>query len=96
MPFWEEVLNVVCNVNQSPSVKKCELCSAVAPVSSSDADFEHYTEYLRICEVLQAVDYLPLPLPPSSGLATLLVLEDNEAVNKMCMKGRAAQMRHVG
>ena len=49
----------------------------------------------RILDVLQAVDYVPLPLPPSSGLAQLLVLEDNAAVIKMCNKGRSAQMRHV-
>ena len=67
----------------------------MAQVNSADADFGHTTEYSRILDVLQAVDYVPLPLPRSSGIAQLLVLEDNEAVIKMCNKGRSAQMRHV-
>ena len=92
LAFWEEVLTVV---NGCTLQRGSKLCPAMAQVNSSDADFGHTTEYYRIIEVLQAVDYIPLPLPPSSGLAQLLVLEDNEAVIKMCNKGRSAQMRHV-
>ena len=35
-------------------------------------------------EIRNALDYVPLQLPPSSGLAQLLVLEDNEAAINMC------------
>ena len=34
-------------------------------------------------------------MPESSGRATLIVYEDNEAVIRMCIKGRSPNLRHV-
>ena len=41
------------------------------------------------------VDYVPPSFPPPSGIAQMLVLEDNDAVIKMTLKGRSPNMRHV-
>ena len=46
-------------------------------------------------DVLLNVDYVPSNLPLPSGRAKLEVMEDNEAVIKMTIKGRSAAMRHV-
>ena len=52
-------------------------------------------EYAMMVNALLNVDYVPKTVPRSTGLARLLVLEDNEAVIKMCYKGRSNNMRHV-
>ena len=41
------------------------------------------------------VDYVP-PALPNTGRAELLILEDNEPVIKMTIKGRSPNMKHVG
>lgn len=44
---------------------------------------------------LESVDYVPCSLPPSNNLTKLIIMEDNESVIQMIIKGRAPQMRHV-
>ena len=44
---------------------------------------------------LLSIDYVPPSLPPSTGRAILLLLEDNDAVIKMIIKGRSPALRHV-
>ncbi len=44
---------------------------------------------------MNAVDYVPNTLPPSSGLGLLVILEDDEPVIKICIKQRCPQCRHV-
>ena len=46
--------------------------------------------------LLSEVDYVPPSMPISNGKAKLLILEDNDAVIKMCAKCRSPNMRHVG
>jgi hypothetical protein len=41
------------------------------------------------------VDFVPPSIPTSSGLAKLILLEDNDAVIKMTLKMRAPTLRHV-
>lgn len=54
-----------------------------------------------VCEVLCAprggrqVDYVPCTLLLSNGVAQLRVLEDNDPVIKMTVKGRSPSMRHA-
>ena len=48
-----------------------------------------------IYQILADVDYVPPSVPPSLGIAHLYVMEDNEAVIKMTIKGRSPNMRHV-
>ena len=46
-------------------------------------------------DVLLSVDHVPSNLPPPTGRAKLVVMEDNEAVIKITIKGRSPAMRHV-
>lgn len=48
-----------------------------------------------INQALMQVDYVPCNVPKSRGSANLIVFEDNEAVIKMCIKGRSVLLRHV-
>ena len=41
------------------------------------------------------IDFVPCNIPEISDRAKLLIMEDNDAVIKMCMKVRAPTMRHV-
>ena len=41
------------------------------------------------------MDVVPCTIPPHSGRAKLFLLEDNEAVIKMTVKGRSPNMRHI-
>lgn len=45
--------------------------------------------------LLSNVDYVPPSLPPLDGQGKLIVLEDNDAVIKMTVKGRSPNLRHV-
>ena len=44
---------------------------------------------------LMNVDYMPTNIPELSKRCKLIIMEDNDAVIKMCMKVRAPTMRHV-
>ena len=46
-------------------------------------------------ETLANVDFVPPSLPPLTGKGSLIILEDNEAVIKMTVKGRSPNLRHV-
>ena len=41
------------------------------------------------------IDYVPCTIPKSKGTGTCIIFEDNDAVIKMCIKGRSPAMRHV-
>ena len=41
------------------------------------------------------IDYVPCTIPLSEGIGKLIIFEDNDAVIKMCIKGRSPAMRHV-
>ena len=42
-----------------------------------------------------SVDFVPPSLPITYGRAVLYILEDNDAVTKMCIKERSPSMKHV-
>ena len=44
---------------------------------------------------VDSIDFVPCNLPKSKGTAKAILLEDNEAVIKMTIKGRSPNMRHV-
>jgi len=46
-------------------------------------------------KVLMEVDYVPTNMPELNTSARLIILEDNDAVIKMCIKARSPNMRHV-
>ena len=45
--------------------------------------------------LVREVDFVPPSAILSSGLARLYLFEDNEAVIKMCLKGRSPTLRHI-
>ena len=46
-------------------------------------------------KILAEIDHVPPNIERSSERGKLVLLEDNDAVIKMCIKGRAPSMRHV-
>ena len=46
-------------------------------------------------EELSNVDFVPTNLPQHSGRAKLVLLEDNDPVIQICIKGRNPTLRHV-
>ena len=65
-----------------------------------DRGDEHYLSDMArhnylVHSVIRDVDFVPPSMRVSSGEAQLFVFEDNEAVIKMCIKGRSPQLRHV-
>ena len=55
---------------------------------TTEGNFELYAGLLE-------VDYVPKNIDPIVPYSHLVIFEDNDAVIKMIMKGRARQMRHV-
>ena len=50
---------------------------------------------LLVHSLVRTVDHVPPSVRLSSGLAQLFIFEDNEAVIKMCIKGRSPNLRHI-
>ena len=49
----------------------------------------------NIYDELASVDYVPPNLPEPNGRAMLVLLEDNDPVIQICIKGRNPTLRHV-
>ena len=47
-------------------------------------------------DIFGSIDFVPPSLPISYGRAKLFILEDNDSVIKMIVKGRSPNLRHVG
>ena len=45
--------------------------------------------------LVREIDFVPPSAPLSSGLASLFLFEGNEAVIKICLKGRSPTFRHI-
>ena len=78
--LWEQIVELF-------SEKKKKKVSSAGGNSCDEEDI--------VSRILQNVDYVPPNQPVSSGAAKLVILEDNDAVIKMCLKGRSPNMRHV-
>ena len=50
----------------------------------------------QVHDMFGSVDFVPPSLPICYGRANLYILEDNDAVIKMIVKGRSPNLRHVG
>ena len=81
LTFWDLILNTLDPIDSKP-----QQLIARADVNSSLS--EETQELLN-------VDDVPCNIPEISDRAKLLIMEDNDAVIKMCMKARAPTMRHV-
>ena len=56
---------------------------------------ERKLKHNGIYDLLKTVDYVPATLPKPLGNAKLVLLEDNDAVIKMIIKGRTHKLRYV-
>lgn len=60
-------------------------------LSVAESDFLKKQTY----DMFRSVDFVPPSLPITYGRAVLYILEDNDAVIKMCIKERSPSMKHV-
>ena len=60
-------------------------------IKHAETEFELPADFKTLLEC----DYVPPSLPPLKGIGKLIICEDNDAVIKMCIKGRSPNMRHV-
>ena len=81
LTLWDLILNTLDPIDSKPqqSIARAEVNSSL-PADTQE---------------LLNVDYVPCNIPAISERAKLLIMEDNDAVIKMCMKVRAPTMRHV-
>jgi len=84
LDFWEQILDVLEPTTSTPT---------------QQGDKHDTTDMEKLPldhQILLNVDYDPPSIPLSSGRGKLYILEDNDAVIKMCVKGRAPNMTHIG
>ena len=81
--LWEQILEVFSPAGGNSCPKK-------GPEIKPDETHEEMVK-----RVLTSVDHLPALVPKPEGKAKLTLLEDNEAVIKMTVKGRSPNMRHI-
>ena len=89
--LWELILDVLDD-DKSPNRPPANLNES----NASQAVNTKLSQMGAIGEVFKDVDYVPFTMPMSTGLGRLVILEDNQAVIKMCIKGRSPSMRCVG
>ena len=92
LAFWDEVITVFypdTPKNNLPKQLNAQMIDGPLifpqPPVSDDVDYN----------ILQMVDWVPPNLPPHPGFARLVILEDNDAVIKLILKGRSLALRHI-
>jgi len=65
------------------------------PLTPAQLPIESKPKVSSIYEELQSVDYVPPNLPLPNGRACLILLEDNDPVIQICIKGRNPTLRHM-
>jgi hypothetical protein len=84
LSLWDQILEVFTETKQGKSSH-----------GKPKAKPRNGQPLLTCKEALLNVDYVEPSLPPHEGKGKLLVLEDNDAVIKMTVKGRSTNLRHV-
>ena len=94
LDLWDLIVAVLGNTNQNrkergnPLLNKREACSPPHTIHKRK-------QSQRVINDLDNVDFIPSNVQFSHQEALLYVIEDNEAVIKMIIKGRSPTMRHV-
>ena len=78
-----------------PSLLLWELMLTVMYQLPSDKLPKRKFKHNGIYELLATVDHVPATLPRPLGNAKLVLLEDNDAVIKMIIKGRTHKLKYV-
>ena len=84
LEFWDLIVSVFGNVSRV-SDRSGQL----------DNDVHKHHKSRKKINVMENIDSVPSNVQSSRQEALLYVFEDNEAVNKMIVKGRSPTMRHV-
>ena len=94
LKLWDLIVSVLGNTTQNrdrterPVVNTSEICSPHHTIHKRK-------QSRRVINDLDNVDFIPSNVQSLHQEALLYVLEDNEAVIKMIIKGRSPTMRHV-
>ena len=94
LDFWDLIVAVLGNTNQN-STEQGDLFKNKRKIRSPPHTFYKRKQSQRVINDLDNVDFLPSKVNSSHQEALLCVFEDDEAVNKMIIKGRSPTMRHV-
>jgi len=79
LALWEPIIDVFHPITPNPN----DRADQTAPKPK------------KMYEELSSVDFVPTNLPAPNGRAKLVLLEDNDPVIQICMKGRNPTLRHV-
>ena len=91
---WDPIVAVLGNTNQSHK-EQSDLLKNKRDVRSPPHTIHKRKQSQRVINDLDNVDFIPSNVKSSQQEALLYVLEDNEAVIKMIIKGRSPTMRRV-
>ena len=85
LDFWDEVINVLHPETVSqPKEQPTKLRSNPRTREATD-----------VYKVLSEIDRVPTNISKVKRVARMIIMEDNDAVIKMCIKCRSPNMRHV-
>lgn len=98
LQLWDVIIDVFgpqIPVSQTTH-SRGQTTQRVPDINSTQKVPVHEKSYGRfVRDILLNVDYVPYGLPKVSSLTRLVIMEDNDAVIKMIMKGRHPTLRHV-
>ena len=94
LDFWDLIVAVLGNTNQNHT-EQGDLFMNKREVRSPPHTIYKRKQSQGMINDLHNVDFSPSDVNSSHQEALLCVFEDNEAVNKMIIKGRIPTMRHV-
>ena len=94
LELWELIIDVFEPVNpKGGSQSTSGITAKVRGAFTAEYPMQ-YSDSIYL-DMLKSVDYIPTNVPLAPGRAKLVILEDNDAVIKICIKGRSLMLRHV-
>ena len=98
--LWDVIIDCLCKAGGDPrQISKCQGKQGLAHLTQGERDAQYLSDMARhnflVHSLVRKVDFVPPSMRLSSGVAQLSVFEDNEAVIKMCIKGRSPNLRHI-
>ena len=89
LALWELIIDVFHPIDPCQNER-------IKPFPNSQNEgIKSFPKPKTIYEELTSVDYVPTNLPAPNGRAILVLLEDNDPVIQICIKGRTPTLRHV-
>ena len=98
--LWDIVIDVMTSARSDPSRRAIALGdqsqnSLTQRPGGAQNLSDMVSHNLVNCSLVRDIDFVPPSAQLSSGLAQLFLFEDNEAVIKMCLKGRSPTPGHI-